>query len=112
MDEALHKRVRHRPSWMPKRSVTFGNWKTSVSLEDEFWHETKMLAFLEGEKRGRFVSVGELVSEIEAERAIANTGQRLSSAIRVRCLNEARKRAGESAADKRDDLPEALHHVQ
>ena len=110
MDEELHKRVRHRPSWMPKRSVTFGNWKTSVSLEDEFWHEVKMLAFLEGEKRERFVSVGELVWEIDLSMP-EKTRQGLSSAIRVHCLNEARKRACDPERISPPERPSKVRHV-
>ena len=56
-----------------KRSIFFAGYKTSVSLEDEFWNSLKEIA---GE---RGMTVAELVAAIDGEREHAN----LSSAIRL-----------------------------
>jgi predicted DNA-binding ribbon-helix-helix protein len=60
-------------SSVPKRSIFFAGYKTSVSLEDEFWNSLKKIAH----ERGTIV--GELVRTIDANRNHAN----LSSAIRL-----------------------------
>ena len=57
---------------MKKRSLSIRGHMTSISLEDEFWHELSRIA---GE---RGVSVASLVSEIDTARAGG-----LSSAIRL-----------------------------
>ena len=56
-----------------KRSIVIAGHKTSVSLEDEFWHSLKEIA---GE---RGMTLAELVAAIDANREHAN----LSSAIRL-----------------------------
>jgi predicted DNA-binding ribbon-helix-helix protein len=56
-----------------KRSIAIAGHRTSVSLEEAFWRELKIMA----RERGRSVSM--LVAAIDAERKSAN----LSSAIRV-----------------------------
>ena len=56
-----------------KRSIFFAGYKTSVSLEDEFWKSLKEIA----SKRG--MTLGQLVRTIDANRNHAN----LSSAIRL-----------------------------
>jgi predicted DNA-binding ribbon-helix-helix protein len=56
-----------------KRSIFFAGYKTSVSLEDEFWKSLKEIA----SERG--MTLGELVRTIDANRNHAN----LSSAIRL-----------------------------
>jgi predicted DNA-binding ribbon-helix-helix protein len=56
-----------------KRSIFFAGYKTSVSLEDEFWKSLKQIA------RERGMTLGELVRTIDANRNHAN----LSSAIRL-----------------------------
>lgn len=60
------------PARIRKRSVLIAGHATSVSLEDAFWRQLKMIA----EARG--ISLNELISEIDRRR-IGN----LSSAIRV-----------------------------
>ena len=62
-----------RKSSVRKRSIFFAGYKTSVSLEDEFWKSLKQIA------RERGMSLGELVRTIDANRNHAN----LSSAIRL-----------------------------
>ena len=60
-----------------KRSVVISGRKTSVSVEDEFWHGLKEIAF------ARNIKLGILVSEIDSTRQHAN----LSSAIRLFVLD-------------------------
>jgi predicted DNA-binding ribbon-helix-helix protein len=64
-----------------KRSIFFAGYKTSVSLEDEFWKSLKQIA------RERGMTLGELVRTIDANRNHAN----LSSAIRLFVLGVYRK---------------------
>lgn len=61
------------PSSVVKHSIVIAGHKTSVSLEDCFWRGLKEIA------RDRDLSLSDLVSSVETERAGAN----LSSAIRV-----------------------------
>lgn len=61
------------PSSVIKHSIVIAGHKTSVSLEDCFWHGLKEIA------RHRDLSLSKLVGTVEAERANAN----LSSALRV-----------------------------
>jgi predicted DNA-binding ribbon-helix-helix protein len=56
-----------------KRSLVVAGHRTSISLEDAFWRELKVLA------KKRCQSINALVAEIDANRGRAN----LSSAIRV-----------------------------
>jgi len=56
-----------------KRSIVVGGHKTSISLEDAFWHELKMIA------AEREMTISELVSSIDVSRDHGN----LSSAIRL-----------------------------
>ena len=56
-----------------KRSIFFAGYKTSVSLEDEFWKSLKEIA------RERDMTLAELVAAIDGNREHAN----LSSAIRL-----------------------------
>jgi predicted DNA-binding ribbon-helix-helix protein len=56
-----------------KRSLVVAGHRTSISLEDAFWRELKILA----KKRSQYINA--LVAEIDANRGGAN----LSSAIRV-----------------------------
>jgi predicted DNA-binding ribbon-helix-helix protein len=60
-------------SSIAKRSIVVGGHKTSISLEDAFWNEMKMIA---GE---RDMTLSELVSSIDVSREHGN----LSSAIRL-----------------------------
>jgi predicted DNA-binding ribbon-helix-helix protein len=61
------------PSSVIKHSIVIAGHKTSVSLEDCFWSGLKEIA------RRRELSLSDLVSAVETERANAN----LSSALRV-----------------------------
>ncbi|WP_245479717.1 ribbon-helix-helix domain-containing protein [Hansschlegelia zhihuaiae] len=76
---------------MVKRSVVVAGHKTSVSLEDAFWHALKDIA------RERSVSLRSLVAEIDANRR----GGNLSSAVRLHVLDHYRRRAGAAAATQR-----------
>jgi predicted DNA-binding ribbon-helix-helix protein len=64
-------------SSIAKRSIVVGGHKTSISLEDAFWNELKMIAG-EGE-----MTLSELVSSIDVARVHGN----LSSAIRLFVLS-------------------------
>ncbi len=57
-----------------KHSVTLKGHRTSISLEDEFWHELRRIA-LEKQK-----PINALIAEIDVERG---TDSGLASAIRV-----------------------------
>lgn len=56
-----------------KRSVVINDHKTSVSLEDAFWAELKLIA------RQNHVSLTDLITSIDRDRSDSN----LSSALRV-----------------------------
>jgi len=56
-----------------KRSLAIAGHRTSISLEDAFWHGLRQVA------QRRNLSIAALVAEIDAARGEAN----LSSAIRV-----------------------------
>jgi predicted DNA-binding ribbon-helix-helix protein len=60
-------------SSIAKRSIVVASHKTSISLEDAFWNELKMIA---GERE---MTLSELVSSIDVSRVHGN----LSSAIRL-----------------------------
>jgi len=79
-------------SAVAKRSVVIGGHKTSVSLEEPFWHEVRAIA--EAEQ----VSVSALLRKIDLERQNAN----LSSAIRVYVLQHLREQA--SSANRPGNL--------
>jgi predicted DNA-binding ribbon-helix-helix protein len=64
-------------SLIVKRSVVLGGHKTSVSVEDAFWHSVKEIA-----ASGK-MSVSELLTNIDTGRHHGN----LSSAIRLFVLN-------------------------
>jgi predicted DNA-binding ribbon-helix-helix protein len=63
-----------------KRSVVIDGHKTSVSLEDPFWHDLKKIA------QARRLTLSELVAMIDASRDHGN----LSSAIRLFVLHSFR----------------------
>jgi predicted DNA-binding ribbon-helix-helix protein len=65
-----------------KRSILIAGHSTSVSLEDAFWQELKIIAAARGQ------SLNQLAAEIDA----ARTGN-LSSALRIFVLSEIRARA-------------------
>ena len=64
-----------------KRSIVLRGHKTSVSLEDEFWHALKEIAF------ARRITATELVAEVDARRQPGN----LSSKLRVMVLQHYRR---------------------
>jgi predicted DNA-binding ribbon-helix-helix protein len=66
-----------------KHSVTLKGHRTSISLEDDFWHALRDIA----EEKGKPLNT--LVAEIDVERG-AETG--LASAIRVYILRELQSR--------------------
>lgn len=74
---------------MKKRSVKISGHATSVTLEDEFWHELKTLA------QSRALSINQLVSDIDEKRGQDN----LSSALRLHILRHLKSQihANESA---------------
>lgn len=67
-----------------KRSVTIAGHRTSLSLEEAFWNELKILATEEG------LSLNKLVERIDEERS-----GNLSSALRVYVLKNLQKRLTE-----------------
>lgn len=67
-----------------KRSIVVAGHKTSVSLEDAFWHALKDIA------RERRQSLRSLVADIDSNRR----GGNLSSAVRLFVLDHYRRRAG------------------
>jgi len=67
---------------MRKRSITIHGHPTSISLEDEFWHE------LAGIARLRKLSLNALVTEIDKQHDAGN----LSSALRVYVLKQAKRK--------------------
>lgn len=66
-----------------KRSLTLQGHRTSVSLEDEFWHALREIAAAEG------VPINRLAARIDAGRDL-DTG--LASAIRLHVLRHYRNR--------------------
>lgn len=62
---------------MKKRSVRIAGHATSISLEEEFWQELKLVAASRG------LSLNALISAVDEESA----GENLSSALRVFVLN-------------------------
>jgi predicted DNA-binding ribbon-helix-helix protein len=65
-----------------KRSIKIDDKKTSVSLENEFWHGLKEIA------EARQITLSHLVDAIKAEHRQGN----LSSAIRVHVLSHYREK--------------------
>jgi predicted DNA-binding ribbon-helix-helix protein len=66
-----------------KRSIVLDGHKTSVSLENEFWHGLREIAVREN------TALSTLVGKIDSERNSCN----LSSAIRVHVFNYFRSQA-------------------
>lgn len=67
-----------------KRSVVIGGHKTSVSLEDDFWHSLKDIG------KGQHKTLSNLVADINTNRLHGN----LSSAIRLFVLEHFRSQTG------------------
>ncbi|QQS13477.1 MAG: ribbon-helix-helix domain-containing protein [Rhodospirillales bacterium] len=79
------------PPRVRKRSVTIGRHRTSVSLEAAFWDELNRIAAADG------VSLNALVAEIDRARMVGRDPRdatNLSSALRLRVLDDLRRRAG------------------
>ena len=72
-----------------KRSLTLCGHRTSVTLEEPFWRQLRVIAGQRG------ISVNALASRIDASRP---TGVGLASAIRVYVLSDALDDAGRQAA--------------
>lgn len=68
-----------------KRSVVLNGHRSSVSLEDAFWSELKLIA------AERKIGLGKLITQIDAERRDGN----LSSALRLFVLARYRSDAGD-----------------
>jgi predicted DNA-binding ribbon-helix-helix protein len=75
-------------SQIVKRSIELNGHKTSVSLEDEFWHALRRIAAL------RDRPLPDMLQTIDAARGNGN----LSSAIRVFVLEHYRTEAAKQAA--------------
>ncbi len=73
---------------MRKRSITIHGHQTSISLEDEFWHELAAIA------KQRQLSLNALVTEVDKVRGTSqkNGGGNLSSALRVYVLKQAKRK--------------------
>ena len=67
-----------------KRSIVIKGHKTSVSLEDAFWHDLKLIAAAENR------SLSDLISSVDDDRQRGN----LSSALRVFVLAQYQAMAG------------------
>ncbi|WP_299504991.1 ribbon-helix-helix domain-containing protein [uncultured Roseobacter sp.] len=75
-----------------KHSVTLKGHRTSISLEDEFWHALRALA----ERKALPINV--LIAEIDVDRGSA---MGLASAIRVHILRDLQQRLAEAQIDAR-----------
>jgi predicted DNA-binding ribbon-helix-helix protein len=73
-----------RKSLVIKRSIVISGFKTSVSLEDDFWDALKEIA------RGQHVTLSNLVGSIDSQREQGN----LSSTLRLFVLNHYRQNPG------------------
>ncbi|MEM1103334.1 MAG: ribbon-helix-helix domain-containing protein [Pseudomonadota bacterium] len=73
---------------MRKRSLTLKGHRTSVALEPEFWGALEALARTDG------LSLGQLVSKIDAERMTQQPPRNLASALRVYALQGAATSVG------------------
>ncbi len=76
-----------------KRSLTLRGHRTSVSLEEPFWHEFRRLAKENG------LSVNELAAQVDAARGMKSG---LASAMRVYVLEALRSRAGIASREGSD----------
>ena len=83
-----------------KRSIMVAGHKTSVSLEDAFWNGLKGIA------RERYMTVSELVAEIDAQRQLGN----LSSALRLFVLEFYRTQLSDGKA-RRDGTHEMIGYT-
>jgi len=90
----------HLRSRVVKRSLVVGGHKTSVSLEDAFWHELRAIA------QKLNVHLSQLVGSIDSERQHNN----LSSALRLFVFEYCtREKSGEGLSP---DLQAILDHAK
>jgi predicted DNA-binding ribbon-helix-helix protein len=84
-----------------KRSIVIAGQRSSISLEDDFWHALREIAIR------RNMRLSELVASIDAERAHAN----LSSAIRLFILDFYRLEfeAGREPRPQHKESPDSHH---
>ena len=85
-----------------KRSIVIAGHKTSVSLEDDFWHGLKEIG------RDHKITLSGLVADIDARRLHAN----LSSAIRIFVLHHFRSQIPQTSANRIDagtEMPRNSH---
>ena len=78
-----------------KRSIVIAGHKTSIGLEDAFWHSLMEIAAQEG------TPDRQLVNRIDSDREHAN----LSSAIRLSLLDHYRRLANEAAPGGKGKRP-------
>ena len=78
-----------------KRSIVVAGHKTSVSLEEAFWHGMKEISGLHNK------TLSEQVGEIDSNRTQGN----LSSAIRLFVLDYFKSRAGYSEQEAKPPAP-------
>ena len=81
-----------------KRSIVIAGHKTSVSLEDAFWHGLKEIA------AARHVTLSELAAAIDSDRLHGN----LSSAIRLFVLGYFQAKPKGDAPDEREGARPAM----
>jgi len=81
------------PSSVVKRSVVIGRHKTSVSLEDSFWHGLKEIA------AAQHTSLSDLLARIDRERKQGN----LSSTLRLFVLDSVKCRVAEAGKSMTDE---------
>ncbi|MCF8473143.1 MAG: ribbon-helix-helix domain-containing protein [Emcibacter sp.] len=67
--------------FLKKHSIVIAGHQTSVTLENIFWNQLKLIA------THKNISLGKLVSEIDFQRTQKDRQINLSSAIRVFVLN-------------------------
>lgn len=77
---------------MKKRSVCISGHNTSISLEDEFWDEIKMIASQND------MSLNDYVSEIDQQRHQDGQIKNLSSALRLAILEYYKNKANNQEA--------------
>lgn len=70
-----------------KRSLTLDGHRTSISLEEPFWHALHDIA------QEKALSVTKIVSQIDRDRTGSGSDLGLSSAIRIYILKHYRKKS-------------------
>jgi predicted DNA-binding ribbon-helix-helix protein len=73
---------------MKKRSITIAGHRTSITLEQPFWEQLRLLA------QAKNVTVAQLVTQIDATRALTgDLKTNLSSALRLAVLEDLLRRS-------------------